>query len=66
MSKTFLYASHEGFGTIAADFVLTKENSLTDIHRASDMHGVFTQGHWHSAAALANMLAETKALFASP
>ncbi len=66
MSKMFLYASHEGLGTIAADFILTKENSLTDIHRASDMHRVFTRGNWHSAAALANILAETKALFASP
>lgn len=48
-----------------ADFILVEENPLTDIRHVSNVQGVFTQGKWHSAIALARMLAEAKLLSAS-
>ncbi len=48
-----------------ADFILVEENPLTDIRHVSNVQGVFKQGKWHSAIALARMLAEAKLLSAS-
>ena len=45
-----------------ADFVLVAENPFDNISSAATVSGVFSNGRWRSAAHLANLLNEAKAI----